>query len=306
MSVFKKPLIFIIFIVITSLLVSCSIKSDNNNSEVPIPDELSSEINNLQNNSPSVENSLTKKESALFSGDWNRTGIIRAGASSLKITNETGNNFDFELNAFWGDHFGVLSGTAIKDTLGKAEFIIEAAGGYHNGGVLKFAIDEEDKNLSLSFEGDIIALDFGQNVVPDGDYVLGKPYYVSDNYPSLVFGSERVQDKIRKLMMETNENRDDTAYHMLLKVMKEGLPELVEFGRYKGFIGSGYEMGVDLYISPEEGICIMAYGLEEGQYVFYTSEIIYHGWMTYPEYLEIPDWIPREDISFEYCGYYEE
>ena len=305
MSVFKKSSIFIIFIVITSLSVSCSIKSDNN-LEISIPEELSSDINNLQNNSPSVENSPTKKESVFFSGNWNRTGIIRACASSLKITNETGNSFDFELDVFHGDHFGVLSGTAIKDTPRKAEFIIEAAEGYHNGGVLKFVIDEEDKNLNLSFEGDIVALDFGQNVVPDGDYVLGKPYYVSDNYPSLVFGSERVQNKVRRLMTETNENRDDTAYRILLEVMKEGLPELVESGRYKGFIGSGHEMGVDLYISPEEEICIMAYGLEEGQYVFYTSEIIYHGWMTYPEYLVIPDWISREEISFEYCGYYEE
>lgn len=305
MSVSKKILIFIIFIVIALLSVSCSTKPDSNNPEIPIPDGPSLGVNSQQNNSLPAEEALTKKEPVSFSGYWNRTEIIRAGASSLKITNETDNNFDFELDTFWGDHFGVLSGTAVKDTLGKAEFTIEAAG-YHNGGVLGFVMDEEIKNLNLSFEGDIAALDFGQNVVPDGVYVLGEPYYVSDNYPLLVFGNEKIQDKIRKLMTETNENRDDTAYHMLLKVMKEGLPELVEPGRYKGFIGSGHETGVDLYISPKEEICIMTYGLEEGQYVFYTSEVIYHGWMTYPEYLVIPDWISREDISFKYCGYYGE
>jgi hypothetical protein len=128
------------------------------------------------------------------------------------------------------------------------------------------------------------------------------PDAASDEYPMLVCSSEEILLKIKELITSTNEEGDDTAFNNLLYVMREGLAELAEPGRYKGFILPEREMGADLYISPAGHIYLMAYGLDDSKYVFYTTDIAYHGWLEFPDFLDIDDSVDMEDIEFEYNG----
>lgn len=239
-----------------------------------------------------------------FEGDWTRTNVIRYAAAVLTITDETEAGFDFDLTAYWGDHTGQLSGEAIKISTEEAVFRIDATDLYDEG-VLRFS-DFGNGQLCLSFEGDLNAADFGKNVLADGLYVKGEPEYESDGYPMLVFGGEVLMEKTRALMMNATELGDDTAYENLLTVMREGLPDLVGPGWYKGFMSPARMMGADLFITPDEHICLMAYGLDERPYVFYTTDIQYHGWLRFPEYLELEERVDSEEVVFVYSSGYSE
>lgn len=239
--------------------------------------------------------------SQFFEGDWARTGVIRYAAAALTITEETEKEFYFILTAYGGDHMGELAGRAEKRSCKEAVCILNTSA-LHNGGTLRFLFSGSGE-LSLSFEGDINALDFGQNVLPAGLYVKGEPEYESDGYPMLVFGGEALREKTMALMTDSTGLGDDTAYDNLIDVMREGLPELVGPGRYRGFMTPRREKGADLYISPDGHIYLMAYGLDNQPYVFYTTDIRYHGWLQFPEYLELPENFDPEKVIFAYNGY---
>jgi hypothetical protein len=238
---------------------------------------------------------------AFFEGEWGRTGVIRAGTAQLSVTGETRSGFSFSLTAYWGDHVGLLIGTAEKESPVEAVYLIEA-NELHEEGALRFLLEETaEPQITVSFEGDPNALDFGLNVVPDGAYIKGEPVYVSDSYPLLVFKTQELLSKVKELITSTNESGDDLAYENLLYVLREGIPEIVEPGRYKGFFGSGQMMGADLLVSEDGQIYLMAYGLDRRSYVFYTTDIAYHGWMTIPEFLDIDERIAGE-VEFAYNG----
>lgn len=244
------------------------------------------------------------KDETFFEGDWARTDVIRYASASLTITDETEKNFAFILTAYWGDHSGMLSGEATKISSVEAVYHIDA-GAIHGEGTLRFS-DFDDGKLVLNFEGDLNAMDFGQNVLPDGIYVKGEPEYESDGYPMMVFGDEATMERTKALIANSNEISDDTAYENLIVVMREGLPVQVGPGRYKGFLLPGNTMGADLYISHDRHIYLMAYGLDERPYVFYTTDVQYHGWLRFPEYLELPESVDSEEINFVYNGYNDE
>ncbi len=124
---------------------------------------------------------------------------------------------------------------------------------------------------------------------------------MSDSYPLLVFKTQELLSKVKELITSPNESGDDLAYENLLYVLREGIPEIVEPGRYKGFFGSGQMMGADLLVSEDGQIYLMAYGLDQRSYVFYTTDIAYHGWMTIPEFLDIDERIAGE-VEFAYNG----
>ena len=255
--------------------------------------------------SAAVTTAVTKTpdSAALFEGAWQRTEVIRQNAADLTITDETAESFVFHLTAYWGDHFGELSGSAEKQGPREAVYNVEATG-LQEGGTLRFTVqDGGEPTISLCYEGAWDALDFGQNVVPDGQYVRGTPEYTSDGYPLLVCSGEETLEKIRELITSTNEEGDATAFDNLIFVMREGLPEIAEPGRYLGFTLPGREMGADLYISPAGHIYLMAYGLDDRKYVFFTTDIAYHGWLQFPEFLAVGDSVDPEEVDFEYNGF---
>jgi hypothetical protein len=231
----------------------------------------------------------------LFEGVWERTEVLRQSAAHIRITNQTKDSFIFTLMAFWGDHVGELSGKANIKEHGTAVFIIEATD-CCGGGTLVMLYDEHDSpHLDISYHGDHDALDFGRYCEPGGTYVLGKPEYTSDGYPMLVFENDEVFMKIKTLMGES-------AYANLLYVMREGFPSVVGRHRYRGFIAGEGNMGADLAISDTGQIYLMAYSLSDRKYVFYTSDVMYHGWLNYPEFLDIDESVNTEEVNFEYNG----
>ena len=279
-----------LFIVLPMFLSSCAAQTEDGPPEFSAP-ATSKAPPSVYAPAETPDEASPDKDESFFEGDWARTDVIRYAAASLTITDETETGFDFTLTAYWGDHSGELSGEATKTSAGEAVFHA-AANAAHGEGALRF-----------SDFGDLNAVDFGQNVLPDGLYVKGEPEYESDGYPMLVFGDEAMMEKTKALMANAAELGDDTAYQNLLAVMREGLPELVGPGWYKGFLPPGRAMGADLCISPDGHICLMAYGLDERPYVFYTTDIEYHGWLRFPEYLELPESVDPEEVVFVYDGY---
>ena len=105
-------------------------------------------------------------------------------------------------------------------------------------------------------------------------------------------------------MANAAELGDDTAYQNLLAVMRAGLPDLVGPSWYKGFLPPRRRDWAPICTSlPDGHICLMAYGLDERPYVFYTTDIQYHGWLRFPEYLELPESVDPEEVVFVYDGY---
>lgn len=276
----KKAIPLINLLLISALIfISCS------GGNPPFTDEFPKETATVKKQIDESEHQL-KSNTLSYGGEWKRTEVIRGAGADLSIYNETDGEFHFRLTAFWGDHFGDISGIAEKVEGNNGFFNIEANAN-HGGGVLNFHINEKSV-LILSYEGDSVALDFGQNVIPDGTYTLDEPIYESDHYPLLVFGSEKMIDKVKALMVETNEFDDETAFLNLLTVMTAGIPEIAEPGRYKGYLPPGRSMEVDLIVTADDHVHILAHNLDERPYVFYTTHITYFGQDIYPEGLDIP------------------
>ncbi len=80
--------------------------------------------------------------------------MIRAGTAQLSVTGETRSGFSFSLTAYWGDHVGLLIGTAEKESPVEAVYLIEA-NELHEEGALRFLLEETaEPQITVSFEGD--------------------------------------------------------------------------------------------------------------------------------------------------------
>ncbi len=291
MSIKYRALLFTITTILSFTFVSCT-KPPENSETVQGDPTIATEPSSI--NEPELE-------APNYSGEWKRTGVIRGAGADLTITNEKDDGFDFRLTAFWGDHFGDIYGRGIKKDSGEAAYIIEPEEP-HEGGVLNFMINEENF-LIVSYEGDHSALDFGQNALPDGTYTLRDPDYISDKYPMLVFGDEKMLNRVKALMVETNEFDDESAFYNLITIMKAGMPELVGPHRYKGYLPPGRSMTVDLIITENDDVHILAHNLDERPYVFYTTHIDYYGHGVYPEGLDIPPDVEIEPVYHPNAGY---
>ena len=227
------------------------------------------------------------KNAVDFSGEWNRTNVVRAESAVLRIHSQTDSEFQFDIEAIWDAHIGTMSDTVhiIAPNQGYCYIAPEYSDNY---GVLLFTLI--DNVLCIEYDGSILALEFGANVSAHGAYTKGDPIYVNTNIIDETLITAKIRERMRSLV-------GDKAYEQIIYVMEYGHQYTAEEFTYSGFIG-GIGVGVDFSIRDDGKIYCLGYYLDGPGYTFYTND---------PEYRDrLPDWIQIQRSEYELSFVYKD
>lgn len=236
---------------------------------------------------PSATPSLTTEEPSAspvtFEGVRNRTDVSHAMPAGLRIFDQTNETFEFELNASWFAHSGIVEGTALLLSERTAEYVIEP-NEYSDGGTISFSLGE-DSGIDVFYEGDEGSLGVGANVSVDGLYILGEPRLSSPPSAEELVGKDMLS-RIAELV-------GDEVLEELVFVMENGQSYQDEAMTYSGFF-PGIGTGADLLVTDDGYIYCLAYYAGQEGYVFYSNDKAYQDKLHPLFELRFPD----EELSF--------
>lgn len=209
----------ILFAIALSMLTSNKNKdsdavSSDTSSQVPsiedtvIPfddtsDEVSSEVSSEEVSSESAHPS--------FEGTWKKTNVYESAKATLKISDQTDDDFSFTFKIWNGDTTSSISGTA--------SFTKEKIAVYKKGSST-LTFDYGSKYLSVYHSGTNKALGFSTSVTIDGKFTQGTPNYYKEEetntYDYNVYKSSAVVKALKSTL-----SADD--YELYTELMEKGL-----------------------------------------------------------------------------------
>lgn len=121
-----------------------------------------------------------------YEGEWSRTNIHNGYSAIVSISNVTLEGFDFEAEANYFSHMGIMTQTA--------EFVTESCAicKYVDTSVQYIVFIFENDMINIYATGSSADLGFGMNVSIDGTYTFGEPQYTNANILHETFTDEQL------------------------------------------------------------------------------------------------------------------
>lgn len=198
-------------------------------------------------------------ENAVWAGEWKRMNSGRFGAANLVIFNETGKEFDFQLDAYSGAHSGYIGGKVeingskaqYKDTQTGAELSFDLKNGV-------MTVEANEKANSQA----------GAGVCFGGDYKKGE---LNEEFTLLSSGmvkTKEQENEFSKLVGEDSKLFLDTAQICRSEEDLDGYGADVHVWWVKGLAGLNESI---IMILPDGKICAAVIDLSNNNVKVYTN-----------------------------------
>lgn len=163
-----------------------------------------------------------------WNGNWNRVGDTQFEHSSVYITSSKKGQIDFIINAFSGDNFGVIEGSA--ELLGDQCSYINSDEGY----TVSFTLHEEQLQIEMTGNTQS-SLGFGVTV--DGIYKLGEQMKQMTDFVELgIFDNTDELDSFKQLVKEDYQLFADSFQLCSISEDRDGFKAKVLTGTVRGTI----------------------------------------------------------------------